>query len=441
MSYSQNIPYVVLLGDVGAGKSTIVEKVTGVKGRSSDAKKSFTLTSEVYESLDGKLIICDTPGSNAMDDKFQHNLNIAHALNFMAVRCILVVVKADTRMDNVIEDVKKYAEVFLPEELPIELLSVCITHMDQVQWTENEFKICLDQQLGIKTAIFSSKGTSGTTLSQAIRADCATRDAPMPLNIDSDLFLKLFKIGNSHVKVMQHCRREIARFKKMKAQFYNQRAAHSDTDQMNMTFEFQAWVFNEIAVAQKDLTEKQKFKLVQGSDLENEAGHIANLTNQLRKLLSDIRTEAARYHQKYEKSGFRACPKCGEVWTKIEGCDLGTICGSRPTDEKIDDQRRGEMSTFRFEWDAAAEKLNIGKLGARQHQRKVIDRSGYGAGCGAFIEWRNMKPVNVNLETSADSSSTNDVPSLPPPAVAPWEQTFKTAMDGLAELKVVKVQK
>ena len=128
MSGDKYVPYVVLLGDVGAGKSTIVEKVTGVSGRSSNANESVTLTSAVYESLDGELIICDTPGSNAMNDKFQHNLNIAHALNFMAVTCILVVVKADTRIDNVIENIIKYAQIFLPEELPIELLSVCITH-------------------------------------------------------------------------------------------------------------------------------------------------------------------------------------------------------------------------------------------------------------------------------------------------------------------------
>ena len=35
LSTSERAPYVVLLGDVGTGKSTLVEKLTGIKGRSS----------------------------------------------------------------------------------------------------------------------------------------------------------------------------------------------------------------------------------------------------------------------------------------------------------------------------------------------------------------------------------------------------------------------
>lgn len=128
-------PYFVLLGNVGVGKSTIVENLTGKK-RQSASRQSFTRSSEILESYDGQLIIADTPGTNAMENQFRHNLNIAHALNFAPVTCILIVVKADLRMDNVIEGVSEYAERFIPVDLPIKLLSVCVTHMDVVSWTE-----------------------------------------------------------------------------------------------------------------------------------------------------------------------------------------------------------------------------------------------------------------------------------------------------------------
>lgn len=39
-SATQTMPTVVLLGDVGMGKSTVVEKITGVTGISSDADES-----------------------------------------------------------------------------------------------------------------------------------------------------------------------------------------------------------------------------------------------------------------------------------------------------------------------------------------------------------------------------------------------------------------
>jgi hypothetical protein len=41
------------------------------------ADESVTKTSEAFWSLDGSLIICDTPGSNAMEDTLEHNVWIA----------------------------------------------------------------------------------------------------------------------------------------------------------------------------------------------------------------------------------------------------------------------------------------------------------------------------------------------------------------------------
>ena len=94
-------PYVVLIGDVGAGKSKLVEKLSGLGGTSSDADTSVTTSSETF-AIPGKLMISDTPGSNAMSDKFMHNMWIAEALNFRPVSLILNIVKADTRIDNVV---------------------------------------------------------------------------------------------------------------------------------------------------------------------------------------------------------------------------------------------------------------------------------------------------------------------------------------------------
>ena len=41
------------------------------------------------------------------------------------------------------------------------VVGVCITHMDQVSWTENEFRMSLDGELGIRSVVFSSIETSG----------------------------------------------------------------------------------------------------------------------------------------------------------------------------------------------------------------------------------------------------------------------------------------
>ena len=107
-----NPRYVVLIGDVGTGKSTIVEKLTNERGRASDKDTSVTKSSEVFWTTDGSIVISDTPGSNAMEDKLEHNVWIASALNFMPVSKIFIMAKAETRLDNVVDNVRKYTDRF-----------------------------------------------------------------------------------------------------------------------------------------------------------------------------------------------------------------------------------------------------------------------------------------------------------------------------------------
>ena len=147
--------YVVLIGDVGTGKSTIVEKLCGVKDRSSNAFESFTTETKLFRTPDRKLIISDTPGTNAMRDKLSHNIQVAVALNFTPVSKILIVVKADTRIDNVVDNVRKYAEQLA--DLDPDVIGVMVTHMDTVMWDRHRFIADLNSELGINAAVFSGK--------------------------------------------------------------------------------------------------------------------------------------------------------------------------------------------------------------------------------------------------------------------------------------------
>ena len=132
-------PYVVLMGDVGHGKSRIVEKACGVTNLSSNASETFTRESKLFHSADGRLIVADTPGSNAMKDKLSHNCEIAVALNYADISRIFIVVKAETRIDNGVGAVRKYAEQLV--DLDMDALAVIVTHMDQVTWEEGDFKV------------------------------------------------------------------------------------------------------------------------------------------------------------------------------------------------------------------------------------------------------------------------------------------------------------
>jgi len=382
-------PYIVLFGDVGVGKSTLVEKLTGETGRSSRSATSFTQTSEIFESWDNTIDICDTPGANAMDNRFEHNCHIAHALNWRAVSCILVVVRALDRLDGVVEKVSEAISVFLPEELPLELVSICVTHMDKVRWDKDRLSKVLTDKCGIESVVTSSLNTSGKDLQSDILKVCANTK-PMELGVDSEMFLKLFKLSNNNVKVMRQVRREINRFTLLREKFneIKREPRWSEKDLMDMTFEFQAWMFEEITEAQKRLARDNNFDFMGGPAVATQAGHIANMTNQLRKILSSVRIESMKYHKDFE-TNFRECPWCSLVWQKVEGCSGQTTCGALVSDEKVSDNWSGGVTAhFAFIWDHSYRRLHIKKKALDQSEEKsekINWRAGRKRGCGKTI--------------------------------------------------------
>merc|ERR1712179_85559 len=179
-------PYIVLVGDVGSGKSTLFEKLTGSEGRSSSSQESFTRESAIV-TVPGVIKICDTPGSNAMEDSLLHNVWIAKAINYQPVSKLLFVVKATTRIDNVLTYIGKYLDNFI--DFPEEILGICITHMDKVHWNEQKMRDMLEGQEISNSVVFSQYDTNAEVLQNQILQSCGD---PFQLKIDDQNFLKIF---------------------------------------------------------------------------------------------------------------------------------------------------------------------------------------------------------------------------------------------------------
>ncbi|XP_068698368.1 uncharacterized protein [Montipora foliosa] len=401
-------PYVVLLGDVGTGKSTLVEKLTGEKGRSLDANESFTSTSEVFWVPDGSFIVADTPGSNSLKDKLDHNVEISGALNLRPVSRILIVVKAETRIDSVVDNARKYADRFL--ELPMDVVGVLVTHMDMVKWTEEDFTPLIEDELGIDTIVFSWITIDHETLKKNILETCTEN---YDLTVNDENFFKLFKIHNSHRKILKSTSDEVKTFSDMKRNFDEQRVVFKGKDLVDLVFEFQAYMTDEIVEAQKRMSEINKFTF-DGDGAANEAAHVANMVNQLRVVLYDIRTECLGYQSEHGVSELRKCPYCGTIWTKVEGCDGNTICGERPSNANdFRDPAYAELGTFSFIWLGGT--LLIRKVSNRTVESKRASERHLG--CGKSINWKEMATVEVPSEFNETVKvATSDIKTLPPAA-------------------------
>mgnify|MGYP001794853218 CR=1 FL=1 len=425
--------FIVLLGDVGVGKSAIFEKLTGLTGRSGHAVNSTTLTSEIVKSWDRRLIVADTPGANPMRDKLEYNLHIAQSMNNRPVACVLIVVRADIRMDNVIRNVSEYAERFYPN-FPSNLFDVCVTHMDTVTWTERDFLLYVKEKLGIETVVFSSLNTTGEALSQNLLNLCA-RKRPANVNIDAEMFLRVFKISNSNLKILRETRKEAGRFKQMKDDFFEQRQKCVWWDRMNMTFQFNKWILAEIIAAQHRFITRNSFTFDMGPDMGNDVGNVANLTNELRPVLTDLRIEAYKAHKDVD-CDIRQCPHCGEIWQKVEGSDGDTVCGQRPSNPS--DHWSGELVIFQFTWDSASEKLSIKKVGVESKiTAHSTDNVRYQrAGCGKTIKWSNMnKFISPFEHENPDIGSTSDLFSLPDRYRRDWETFYDRVLRDPSSVK------
>ena len=400
------------MGDAGTGKSTLVEKLTAVRGRISHDKDSSTLSSEAFCVPDGSLIVSDTPGSNSRKNKLQHNVWIAMAFNYRPVSKVFIVVKAETRIDSVIDDVRKYADNFL--ELPPELVGVLVTHMDVVKrWTEIDFSLAVSEDFGIESVVYSARDTTGGKLVRDILATCNQKHE---LTVDSENFLKLFKIHNHQQILLKYTNEEVARFRAIKRAFDIQRQKYGEKDQVDLVFEFQAYMTDEITRAQQRMSEKNGFTFF-GEKAANEAGHTANLANKLRVALFDIRTECLKYQSDQNASELRKCPYCGHVWAKVEGCDGATTCGNRPS--TLNDMRSSEyavLSTYTFRW--FGDRLRIEKTGKKKVSSSMDPNNrGNNAGCGKSITWSKMAKADVPPEyCDAGQVSTADIKVLPPEA-------------------------
>jgi len=246
---------VVVIGDVGVGNSTLAEKCAGLEGHhfSSDAALSFTSRSWIFVSPCGRLLLIDTPGANSMQDKLEHNMWIAAALNFSPVSLILLVVKAEQRIDNTVGLVRTFAERFQDFA---SALSVCVTHMDTVGWQAPLLLQCMHSELGMTSAMFVGKDTDGPTILMQILQLCVP---PQDLSITSDNFLKFFKIHNSNLKILKSVGDEVAMFKTINRDFQEQLRIFSPQDKVDLVFEFHAYMNEAIYQSQQRVSETNSF--------------------------------------------------------------------------------------------------------------------------------------------------------------------------------------
>jgi len=126
-------------------------------------------------------------------------------------------------------------------------------------------------------------------------------------------------------------------------------------NQADLVFQFQAFMLEEIDRAKMRVADECGFHFT-GTKAAIQVGHIAHMTNKLKNVLFEIRTIVLGYQKQHGVSKLRKCPHCGEIWTKVIGCNGETTCGNLV---KGLDSRYDKFSTFTFHFDEEEEVQRI----------------------------------------------------------------------------------
>ena len=75
--------------------------------------------------------------------------------------------KADMRMANVCDGIRKYSDRFI--ELEPDAIGVLVTFMDTVDWSKQQMKEAIEEELGFEDVVFSGKNYSASSLLNDIK--------------------------------------------------------------------------------------------------------------------------------------------------------------------------------------------------------------------------------------------------------------------------------
>lgn len=281
-----------MVGNVGSGKSTIVEKLTGVTGRSSKTSASYTTSFEYFLGQNKSILIADTPGSNPRKEILEHNKEIAAAFNYRPVSKIFIVAKADKRLDQTIDNVKKYVICF--DTLPFDSLSVLITFMDiEKEWSEEEFQEALDEDLEIQESIYSAKDTSGDKILKEILAICGETYS---LNVTDDVsdpsFSRMFPSSKSNRNILKATEDIVSQFSGYKKDFDEFALKKTLSDRRILYFEFKTFIEKRIEEAKEDMITKLGFNFSDENEKVSQLGYLTNMAHRVWAVIYDKELEA-----------------------------------------------------------------------------------------------------------------------------------------------------
>lgn len=402
-------PTAVLIGLVGAGKTTIFNKVCDANRQAEitddSCTRQFVSKNVFYDGY--AMTLYDGPGCGSTEDAYAHSFVLRHGLTHEPLNCIFVTVAYNPRIRNSMgTDFVGSAKILKPEYY--DLITLVVTKMDQFvadanfptrSTMEQHISSTFHTDYGMDRVVFSCSQTPAPVLFHALRAE-AVKTPKKQLSYTDEEFMEYFdmKAWKGREKIALH--RLEKQVEKLCAEFSEGLAHLIDGGAKFSQDEVQEYIYAMIQQNGMELESNiyDPFVKRHGDNAVEFDDYAACIEVQklIRKAHEQFRGEAKIYlavnpddHADWRNS-IRYCQYCGEVWVKVEGCDGETNCGALPS---TGDPR----ASFSLYWERINGKLRPGKrpmkARSKTSQATVSSRGPNRIGCGRNIVWKNQAVV------------------------------------------------
>ena len=324
---------IILFGEVGSGKTTLINKLCGVNLLTKDGGFSCTRDVQFATTSDNNLII-DFPGLSAAEEVVKHLKVQKSTLSIIPVRIICFILKYE-RYDLIQKKAFQMYKIFFEHK---ENICIIITFSEKLSLTQKEeikFIFKSKFQIPNKNVIFSSQNTTSSELLKNI-SDLKNSVS----NINSIKFSERHLIntaGNEGVALdVFETREEYLNKYNSAVDLFRQEFTKADDYSLKFALYYSFRDYRDNLV--DTFSELVKKKV---TDTDTAIVEIITFNNELyepfnkitERFEGEMKTESVNFNGENDNR-YKRCPNCGRIWFKIKGCN-SMKCGNRTKKKDI----------------------------------------------------------------------------------------------------------
>ncbi|CAF1530667.1 unnamed protein product [Adineta ricciae] len=336
----------VIMGNTGAGKTTLSNMLCGTNHESGSGRQSKT--KQLFEnpvncgSYPFKVV--DTPGVDSQVDTFKHAVLLKEALTGTPINTIFFVVKYDSRFDNIL---LAYLKLLTPVAEYSHKIVVMISHMDLSKNLSNdkkEINNVFKEEYPDKSFnfMFYSEKDNRSEIADIMHSYLSKMPAET-LRISDEEFNLNFNIYEMKARIKAAYDKFLRETKQIEDDYTN---LIEDLNKSDINTQEKDEILHMSIVNFKNELEAltEQFIGTHGAKMQelDSYGFSIMMQKEKIKLCTEFTTNVSAM-MSYSlldttdpRNMIKRCPHCQEVWFKVTGCDGSTSCGNRPMNRAYD---------------------------------------------------------------------------------------------------------